>query len=162
MVEGLQAFARDFEGRLLVEVFVLGRMNASPEELGKIAQITDGLGSAIVQLNTVARPPAEEFALKIPKERLSELARLFEPAAEVVAEFSRGDQEASAGRASTEEVLEMLARRPATPEDIASGLNLDLSEAIKCVECLLAEQKIRSFKQGGKAYYALNDQERYS
>jgi wyosine [tRNA(Phe)-imidazoG37] synthetase (radical SAM superfamily) len=159
-VEGLRAFARDFEGRLLVEVFVLGRMNASPEELGKIARITDGLDSAVVQLNTVARPPAKEYALRVPEERLCELARLFRPAAEVIAEFRSGHREANAGRASERDVLEMLARRPATPEDIASGLKVDLIEAEKCVERLSAEQKIRSFKQGGKAYYALADREK--
>ena len=153
IVEGLEAFADEFQGRLLLEVFLLGGLNDQEGAVNKIAALARRLKGARVQLNTVTRPAAEEFARRVPRERLLELARLFDPAAEVIADFKGESKTGAAGRASREEVLEMLARRPCTTQDIASGLGLNIVEAAKIVEELLAEWRIGRLVEGGQSYY---------
>jgi hypothetical protein len=91
---------------------------------------------------------------------MAELARLFEPPAEVIADFRAGGGRAAPARGSGGEVLAMLARRPCTVEDIAAGLNLPRGEARKLVAGLIEGGRARAYEQGGRTYYAARGRER--
>jgi wyosine [tRNA(Phe)-imidazoG37] synthetase (radical SAM superfamily) len=84
MVEGLVAFRREFTGQYWLEVFLLGGRAPIEDHVKQIAAWVKRIGPDRVQLNTASRPPAEEFAVAVPQARLTELARLFSPEAEVM------------------------------------------------------------------------------
>jgi wyosine [tRNA(Phe)-imidazoG37] synthetase (radical SAM superfamily) len=111
VLSGLRLFAGEYRGRLLVEVFVAEGLNADDAEMERIAAAARGLGSAQVQLNTVSRPPAESCARAVGRERMAELARLFEPPAEVIADFRAGREGAAAARGSGGRARWMTSRR---------------------------------------------------
>lgn len=155
VVEGLEAFAAGFGGRLLLEVFLVEGINDNLEEVKKTAAIAGRIKSAGVQLNTVSRPTAEPSARGVDPHKMSELARLFDPPAEVIADFKSRRDEAAAAGCSLDEVLEMLARRPCTIEDVASGLGISPGLARKLVSDLLAAKKITEQRQGERPYFTI-------
>ena len=105
-----------------------------------------------MQLNTVTRPPAENYAAGVSAERLAQIAQEFTPAAEVIAEF-RTRHESSLSHAGSEAILELLRRRPCTTEGIADGLGMHRHEAIKCVEQLAAEGHVEQQWIAGNCYW---------
>lgn len=150
MLEGLIAFRDEYRGQYWLEVFLLGGHTAVPADARKIAECVGRIRPDRVQLNTVTRPPAEDYAVAVPLRQLRELAALFGPAAEVIADF-KGVHLEGAFVATQQMVLQLLQRRPCSVEDIAQGLAIHPNEAAKHVERLLARGLVErvSSAQGG-------------
>jgi len=137
MLEGLIAFRNEFRGRYWLEVFLVGGHTAITAEARKIVECVGRIKPDRVQLNTVTRPPAEDCAVAVPRRRLRELAAMFGPAAEVIADV-KGVAIEGGFTATQQTILQLLQRRPCSLEDIAQGLAIHPNEAAKHVERLLA------------------------
>jgi len=105
-----------------------------------------------IQLNTAVRPPAEEFARPVPEARLAQIREMLGPAAEVIADIE-ALRKAPEMKATTQDVLELLRRRPCTLDDIASGLCVHLNEAVKYVQQLLKEGKLVEVREGTRTFF---------
>jgi len=152
MVQGLLELRREFAGEIWLEVFFLAGLTAEEEPARAIAELARRIGPDRVQLNTVTRPATEEYARTVERERMEELARLFDPPAEVIADY-RQVHSRSEFRAGREAVLEMLRRRPCSLDDIAGGLDIHRNEAVKHIEELDAEGLLEKRESGGRLYY---------
>ena len=152
MLAGLVDFRREFRGDYWLEVFVLGAYTAIKADFPKLVRCVNLIGPDRVQLNTVTRPPAESFAIGISRERLTELARMFTPPAEVIADFRdvHGKAEFAAGR---EDILDLLRRRPCSMDDVAGGLGMHRNEVVKHVEHLSAEGLLLQTQTEGRLHY---------
>lgn len=152
LISGQKAFRQEYAGQLWMEVFLVPGMNALPEDVRRIAALAEEIRPERIQLNTAVRPAAEDFAVPLSRERMTELTHLFHPEAEVIAEFSKSkDRKVQANRDS---VLAMLRRRPCTAEQIADGFGMHLHEVSKYLGSLLSAKEIRSERKGGTVYYA--------
>lgn len=152
MLEGLIAFRQDYSGEYWLEVFLLAGHNAIDSEIAKIVQCVRRIRPDRVQLNTATRPTAEEYAFMVPLEKMVELAKRFDPPAQVIAAY-RGVRSESEFRAGRESVLEMIRRRPCCVEDIAAGLDIHRNEAIKYVEELEGQGLAVRQICGGRLFY---------
>jgi len=152
MLDGLIAFRGEYRGEYWLEVFLLGGHTAIPGEVNKIARCAARIGPDRVQLNTVTRPPAEDFAVSVDRGRLDELAALFDPPAEVIADFP-GLQEEGDFAATREGVFQLLQRRPCSMDDIADGLGMHRNEAAKYIEELLTRKLIERVSSAGKTFF---------
>ncbi len=156
MVEGLVAFRQEYGGQYWLEVFLLGGVTGVRAEAEAIGRVVRRIGPDRVQLNTVSRPPAEEFAFPVRPEEMARLAPLIAENAEVVADYQHvHEQPAFAARG--EDVMALLRRRPCTTEDIASGLGMHRNEVVKYVEQFLAENRLDSEKRGHRTYYLVRE-----
>ena len=155
MVDGIAEFTREFSGEVWLEVFLLGGVTAIPAEVEKIAALVRKIAPARTQLNTVTRPPAEEFAFVVPREELERLAELIPGTVEIISEWEEGRaQAASVGKAMDEDILALLGRRPCTVEDIAGGLGLNRLEVMKFIDGLAKSGAVVSERVGKKIYYS--------
>ncbi len=153
MLDGLIACRGQFRGEYWLEVVVVGGYNVLEPELENLRACIERIRPDRVQLNTVTRPPAEQYASRVPPERLQAIAATFSPPAEVIAEFHRVESaRATAGR---EEILELLRRRPCSVDDIADGLGIHRTEAIKHLELLSGEELVETTSVDGRLYYKL-------
>ncbi len=152
MLRGLVDFRREFEGEYWLEVFLLAGYTAIEDELAKLAASVKRIRPDRVQLNTVTRPPTEEFAIGVQREYMDRAAAMFSPHAEVIADYAgiHEERDFSAGR---DEVLDILHRRPCSIEDIAVGLGLHRNEVIKHVEELTVRDLVDSSAVNGVLYY---------
>ncbi len=152
MLGGLIDFRKEFRGKYWLEVMLMGGHTGITAEAQKIANCVKKINPDRIQVNTVTRPPAEDYAVIVQPERLKELAALFEPPAEIIADFHGVYQQEDFcdGR---DTVVEMLRRRPCTIEDIASGLGMHRNEVIKYVDELITLGLIEKTVAIGQLYY---------
>ena len=153
MLEGLIDFREEYYGEYWLEVFLLAGHTAVDREVGRIAERVRRIKPDRLQLNTATRPTAEEYAVMVGYRRMSDLAPLFDPPAEVIADY-RGVHAQSDFMAGREGVLEMIRRRPCSLDDIADGLNMHRNEAVKYIEELEAEGLLAKRARGSKLFYS--------
>jgi wyosine [tRNA(Phe)-imidazoG37] synthetase (radical SAM superfamily) len=151
LIEGQKFFRDEFKGELWIEVFLVAGMNSIPSDVVKIAALAGLLGPDRIHLNTAVRPPAEDFVAPLSREHLASLCKLFQPPAEVIAEYKakRGFQT----RANQDAIISMLQRRPCTAEDIAGAFGMHLNEVSKYLGNFLRQGRIRTERTSGSLYY---------
>ncbi len=152
LVDGLEALRREFSGQYWLEVMLLGGYTALPAQVRQLADWTRRIRPDQVQLNTAVRPPAEEYAMAVPPERLAELARMFEPPAEVIA-GGRNRRAAAASPLSGQAILALLRRRPCTVEHVAQGLLMKPAEVVKFLADLEAQGRVLGVRRDGQVFY---------
>lgn len=77
VLEGVEIFAKEFRGRLLVETMAVGDINTDPEEVRTIANFIKRLNPYKAYLSTPMRPPAEDYALPPPPTVLLKVYKTF-------------------------------------------------------------------------------------
>ena len=152
VIAGLIAFRRGFTGQYWLEVFLLAGYTAILADVDRIAALVKNIQPDRVQLNAIARPPAEEFALTVAPEKLARLARRFSPHAEVVSEQPSRLAHKSR-RLDARAVLDLLRRRPCTAEDVVRGLGVNRLEVLKRLEALAARGEIETSRHEDRVYY---------
>ena len=156
LVEGQKAFRDQFKGQLWLEVFLIAGMNAAPGQVQKIASLAKVISPDRIHLNTAVRPPAEDFVVPLAPQGMAALTHLFEPQAEVIAEFDlRHCQRLMAG---PDTIFEMLKRRPCTAEQMAEGFGMHPNEVLKYLGYLLRANRVRIERRGCSVYYAAQKQ----
>ncbi len=88
-IEGLTSFGREYPGRYWLEIMLLAGYTAIPSEISRLSALINKIRPDKVQLNTVTAAPAENYAQAVDKKRLHALAALFDPRAEIIADFDR-------------------------------------------------------------------------
>jgi len=152
MLEGLITFRDQYNGEYWLEVFLLDGKTATDLEARMIAEAVERIKPDHVQLNTATRPTAEKSAVMVDRQRMENLATLFDPPAEVIADY-RGVHAQSDFKAGRQNVLEMIQRRPCSLEDIAEGLGMHRNEVIKYVEELETSGLLEKRKSGSTLFY---------
>ncbi|MBW1893968.1 MAG: radical SAM protein [Deltaproteobacteria bacterium] len=151
IVKGQKKFREQFNGELWMEVFLLAGMNSMPDDVKKIAALIKEINPDRIQLNTAVRPPAETFAAVLPKNRLEKLTGLFDPPAEIIAEFSTDQTENI--QVNEDAILSMLQRRPCTIDQIAEVFGMHINEVSKYIGKLLRSNHICKKKKKSAIYY---------
>ena len=154
MVRGLREFSERFNKPVWLEVFLLSGVTGVPAEVEKIAALARLIHPERVQLNSVARPPSEEFAYPVSRRELEAFALDFDPPAEVICEEARNDPQGQpSGAASDADILSVLNRRPCTALDIAEGLSMNVMEAAKRLITLCEHGAAVSVRRHDRVFY---------
>ncbi|MFO7937731.1 MAG: hypothetical protein R6V06_09030 [Kiritimatiellia bacterium] len=152
MLEGLIAFRKECKGQYWLEVFLMDGVTTAEDEFSRMARCVRKILPDKVQVNTVTRPPVEDFARRVPEDQLTELTARLHENAEVIADYSNvHKQEEFSARG--EDVMELLRRRPCSVEDIAAGIGIHRNEVVKYLEELVSADKIEKKLRGEKLYY---------
>ncbi|MBW1898200.1 MAG: radical SAM protein, partial [Deltaproteobacteria bacterium] len=152
LIEGQKNFRIQFKGELWMEVLLMLGMNSMPDDVKKIAAFVQEIRPDRIQLNTVVRPPAENFAVALSNERLKILSRLFDPPAEVIAECSIDHVKDI--QVSEDGILSMLKRRPCTTEQIGQAFNMHINEVSKHLSRLMETYRIHTDYINTNIYYS--------
>ena len=128
VVQGIVGFSHGFKGRLLLEVFFLRGGNDSDRSVQAIADLANRIAPDRVDLNTVARPTPGQTVSGVSMEFLESVVPLFSAPAAPIRPFPTAGKTAqirseSLGSASRL-ILETLARRPCTFDDLCTSLGL--------------------------------------
>ncbi|MDO9541921.1 MAG: radical SAM protein [Kiritimatiellia bacterium] len=152
MVGGLVEFRKRYSKVIWLEVFLLGGITAIKAEVSRIAKIAKHIRPDRIQLNTVTRPPAEDFAFPVPSAQMKRFCRAFGGKAEVITEY-QGRTGKGVVMPDNDDVLALLGRRPCTLKDIADGLNLHPTQVAKTLEHLRDDGKIIEQRVDNRIYY---------
>ena len=152
LMKGLVASRKVCRGEYWLEVFLLAGCTATELEVKKLAHCAGLIKPDRIQINTVTRPPAESSAAGVARERLDELSRLFDPPAEVIADYHHVHEHTQFSM-SRDEIVNLLRRRPCSIDGIAQGLGMHPNEVVKYVEALQAEGLLETTRTSGTCYY---------
>ena len=153
LVEGMKTFRAQFNGQLWMEVFLIGGMNSIPADVSKIAALAREISPDRIHLNTSVRPPADDFVMAVPPQKMNALATLFDPHAEVIADFNSANNRNI--NINAENLLTLLRRRPCTAEQMAQCFGMHLNELAKYTGQLLRNRQIQRIRQGDVEYFRI-------
>ncbi len=155
-VQGLIDFRREFAGIIRLEVFILPGYNDAPDEIAALAATLRRIDPDAVQLNTLDRPGTEPGLHSATLERLQQIAQTLAPgligSVEIIAAAKR--RSLAAYRSDVESaILETIARRPCTLDDLCRMLGLHANEVNKYLDVLGGEEKIKAVEQDRGVFY---------
>ena len=171
VIEGLVHFSKLFSGELWLEILIAKGVNDSDEDIQALLAVVHRMRLSRVQLNTVARPPLEKYALPVSQERLREIATRFSsdpgvPRVDIIAHgisvFEKGrevivEQSALSGldrEKLLDDILQMLKRRPCTADDINRTFMLGGPEEVEqLLDPLVKSGKVKKRLHGDKLFY---------
>lgn len=155
-IQGLIDFRSEYRGKIALEVFILPDYNDSPEELERLAKTIQRIGADSVQLNALDRPGTVPGLRSASKERLEEIAKIFGlKESSLIASAQKRTGLASYRTDTESAILETIARRPCTGEDLSKILGLHLSEINKYLDVLDDRNAIEAVRQERGVFYQL-------
>ena len=152
MAEGLMSFRKEYLGEIWLEMFVLEGINATESDAIRFKSLLEKVNPKKIHINTAIRPTAEAYARPVPHEEITRFSNILGERAEIIAPFSDTTRHIEKARVE-EGLLDLLARRPCTLEDISSGLNVHQSEILKRMEPLIRNHTINMMKKDCVIYY---------
>ena len=152
IIAGLVKFRQEFKGQIWLEIMLVKGINDSPGHIKKLKEAVNKILPDRIQLNTVIRPPAEEFALPLSPEELEKIRKAFGKNCEIIADFSSRDQLPQRKNLENR-ILSIIQRRPVTLLDISTSLGKHPEEILKYLISLIDEGLIRSVPHKDKTYY---------
>lgn len=153
VLRGLEAFRKEFTGAIWLEVMLCGGVNDDLKEISRLRDLLCRIGPDRVQVNTVSRPPSEDFALPLPLERLQIICRALGGGAEIIPESNLPLGERPLLR--KEEILTLLKRRPCTAEDLSRALGYKLEEVLGALGRLTREKTLTCRLYQQKCFYEI-------
>ena len=156
IIDGLSTFSQEFKGKIWLEIMIVKGINDSPQEIKRMTEVIEKIKLDKIQLNTVVRPPTEEFAQPVNLENLKKIKRTLGEKCEIIAGFKRPNQEFY-NKDIEKGILTMVKRRPVTLLDISRSLGIHQNEAIKYLNILEKECQILTKVYREKRYYYQKD-----
>ena len=152
ITKGLLDFRKIFKGKIWLEIMLVKGVNDSQKEIEEIKKIVDKMNPDKIQLNTVVRPPTEDFAKPLSLEELIRIRDVFEKRCEIIAGF-KGRREETYLKDIEEEIMNLIRRRPVTLSDISSSLGIHQNEVIKYLQALEEKDEVKVYNYEGMRYY---------
>ncbi|MBI3987626.1 MAG: radical SAM protein [Lentisphaerae bacterium] len=154
LIEGLTAYRTMFSGKLWLEIFLVPGLNTEPGQVKHIADWAKRIQPDRIHFNTAVRPAADKRVAALPPEQMKHLAALFDPPAEIIADF--GGSAAEKKELTEEAVLAILRRHPCTERDLVLVSGAEPAPLRALLAKLEAAGSIRRETRQGAAYYSSN------
>ena len=157
-VRGIVEFRKEFKGKMWLEVFILPGYNDGDGELKALESAIREIAPDSIQLNTLDRPgtvPGLRGATRAELERVASSWSFTN--LEIIA-ASPGRKNIRAYREDAEEaILETIARRPCTVDDLGKLLGMHTQEINKYIDVLEGEGKIEPVQQERGVFYRVRE-----
>ncbi len=156
IIDGLCRFREEFSGRLWLEVLLVAGVNDSTEDIESLEKAIKKIGPDRIQLNTVDRPPAEEWAGPVSIERLGDIAGMLGQPAEIIAKFKRKDICADLPLLE-KEILKTLKRRPLSHQDLEELLGNKAHRMEEALKAMIDSGTVDLVRVKGTTFYHLSN-----
>ncbi|EFI33913.1 Radical SAM domain protein [Desulfonatronospira thiodismutans ASO3-1] len=155
IARGLEAFCKEFSGRVLLEILLVPGINDSRENMEKITVFLKNLDHERVDLSVMSRPGAH-MQLKTPDHET--LHRWQKALHTPLTGAETGTGPGTRGRAaSVSTIMDSIRRRPQTLEQLCSALGTAPEETSAMLDELVQEQKVRALGHRKEKFYTLKE-----
>ena len=155
-IQGLIDLRKEYKGEIWLEIFLLKNYNDSKEELNLLKEAILKINPDSIQLNTLDRPGTVSGLIPLTKNEMQEIIDFWDlPNAEIIAsppertniESYRDDIETA--------ILETIARRPCTLDDLHNFLGIHINEINKYLGALEVNDKIKTVNLERGVFYEI-------
>ena len=155
-IEGIISLRKEFKGKIWLEVFILPGYNDSKEELTALKEVILKVNPDSIHLNTLDRPGTVANLRGASREELQRVVDFWQmDKVEIVAKLKQVETQQSYRKDTASAILETVARRPCTLEDLTKMLGLKSEEIEKQLKQLIEECKLESVAQDRGVFYQL-------
>jgi wyosine [tRNA(Phe)-imidazoG37] synthetase (radical SAM superfamily) len=160
IIDGLVEFRNCFKGKIWLEILLVQVYNDEIGNLKALKKAVKPIRPDKIHLNTVTRPPSEDFAYPLDDVRMRRLAGFFGPKAEIIAERKVIASQSKDEKNIQDRVIALLARRPCLMPEITSSLGINKSILAKYISGLEARKAIKQTAVNNRIYYHLMNMNR--
>ncbi|RLC46141.1 MAG: radical SAM protein [Candidatus Coatesbacteria bacterium] len=153
IAEATAEFVKAFEGEVWLEVLLVKGFNDSQDDLAALSDAVMRIAPDQIQVGTVERPGAEDWARPVSSKKLEDFVAGLGPRAAVIGQPNR-DFGVSTGRDIAADALALVSRRPCTIEDIESAVSEKRPVIMGKLRELEQAGKITRYSHNGKTFYA--------
>ncbi len=157
-IQGIIDLRKEYSGKIWLEVLFLKGYNDSEDELIRLKKAIEKIKPDLVQLNTLDRPGTVEGLIALTTDELKRIIDFWGfPNAEIIASQIERTTISSYRSDVESAILETIARRPCTLEDLHKLLGIHVNEINKYLGTLESEGKIvtQSLERG--TFYELKN-----
>ncbi|NWF56658.1 MAG: radical SAM protein [Syntrophaceae bacterium] len=133
VLQGLKKFRNEYAGEIWLEVMLCRGFNDDEQHVEKLRSEIEKIAPNRVHLNTVVRPPAEEFAFPLTREQMEKAVQILGGNAEILPPECPSPAAKVHGPIDRE-VLLLLQRRPCSLEDLSRAFGVpekDMAAALR-------------------------------
>ena len=153
-LQGLIEFRKEFTGKIWLEVLILPGFNDSDQELQELRKVIQQIKPDSVQINTLDRPGTEANLRGATRAELIRVVDFLNLNNVMIIAAAPKRKNIQSYRSDAEAaILETIARRPCTLEDLEQILGMHRSEINKYLDVLDAEEKIEAVHQSRGFFY---------
>jgi wyosine [tRNA(Phe)-imidazoG37] synthetase (radical SAM superfamily) len=154
IIEGLIEFRKIYKGQIWLEVLFCKGVNDTPEEFQKMKKAIEQIQPDLIHLNTVVRPPSEDWVRPLNQKEMEDIQTYFGGKASIISEFDRHltyvtKEDIKDG------ILRILKRRPLSLSDLSKWMGIPRKELEEQIASLFREGKIESRTHGDSIYYEI-------
>lgn len=155
-IQGLIDLRKEYKGNIWLEIFLLKDYNDSKEELDLLKNAILKINPDSVQLNTLDRPGTVADLVPLSKDELQGIIEYWNlPNVEIIASVQdRTSIDSYSGDIETA-ILETIARRPCTLDDLHRFLGIHVNEINKYLGTLEVNNKIETVHLERGVFYEL-------
>jgi wyosine [tRNA(Phe)-imidazoG37] synthetase (radical SAM superfamily) len=155
VIEGLIEFRKVYRGQIWLEILFCKGVNDTSEELQKIKEAVERIQPDLIHLNTVVRPPSEDWVKPLSQKEMKRIKSFFGERASIISEFNRHLTYVT--REDIKDgILRVLKRRPLSLKDLSKWMGIPQEELEGQITSLSQEGKIKSRPHGDSIYYKIN------
>lgn len=155
-IDGLIQFRRECSAKYWLEVFIIPGLNDTEEELALLKQAILSIQPDRVQLNSLDRPGTVANIRKATREELERVADILQlENVEIISSADRRKKIQSYRQDTEAAILETIARRPCTLNDLCQILGLHENEVNKYLSVLEANHSVTTEKQDRGDFYLI-------
>ncbi|MFC1752089.1 radical SAM protein [Thermoproteota archaeon] len=173
IINGIKAFRKEFKNQLIIEVFIIPSINDNISELTHFKKELTEIRPDKIQLNTLDRPGTEPWVRGATLEELTSIMSFLQPLnVEIISKVTSSTLQKSesnsqfdsqskskslaslkAGKSLYGRILDTVARRPCTKEDLSEMLGIDTREISKYLAVLLSKNQIEAVREKRGVFY---------
>jgi len=155
-IGGLVDFRKEFKGKIWLEIFILPNYNDSRHELSELKNAILKINPDSIQINTLDRPGTLTDLRGATREELQHVVDFWQlENVEIIAASQQRSTIQSYRKDTETAILETIARRPCTLDDLAKILGLHINELNKYLDVLDADNKIATVEQERGLFYKI-------
>ncbi len=155
-IEGLCQFRREYSGKYWLEVFIIPGLNNTAEDLALLKRAILSIQPDRVQLNSLDRPGAVANIRKATCEELERVKNILQfKNVEIISSASRRKEIQSYRQDTEAAILETIARRPCTVNDLCQILGLHENELNKYLSVLEGNHAVITKRQERGNFYMI-------
>jgi wyosine [tRNA(Phe)-imidazoG37] synthetase (radical SAM superfamily) len=156
-IEGSIEFRKEYRGAIWLETFILPGYNDTENELIELKKAILKIRPDKVQLNTLDRPGTEGNLRGATQQEFQQIIDFWQMAnVEIIAAAPERENIKSFRKDIKTAIIETIARRPCTLDDLSKILGLHINEINKYLDVLDAENKIETIRQSRGIFYQIS------
>jgi wyosine [tRNA(Phe)-imidazoG37] synthetase (radical SAM superfamily) len=154
IINGLIQLRKEYAGQIWLEIFIVPKINDTKEELTALKSAIEKINPDQVQLNTLDRPGTIPDIAPASYKKLKNILDFWQiDNAEIIAKPQKRKTLLSYRADPKSAIMETVARRPCTIQDLVELLGLHAAKVNKHLEELQSAEKIITVKQKRGFFY---------